>query len=72
MRGKLKVGDKVQIIGLNEEILTREVTGIRKYTDQIDEATVGDNVGITLKDITREQLQRGHVLAKSYSIVAST
>lgn len=72
VRGKLKVGDKVQIIGLNEEILTREVTGIRKYTDQIDEATVGDNVGITLKDITREQLQRGQVLAKPNSIVAST
>lgn len=72
MRGKLKVGDKVQIIGLNEEILTREVTGIQKYKDQIDEATVGDNVEITLKDITREQLQRGQVLAKPNSIVAST
>lgn len=71
-RGKLKVGDTVQIIGLSEEILTTEVTGIEMFREQKDEATVGDNAGIVLKDITREQVQRGQVLAKPNSIVAST
>lgn len=71
-RGKLKVGDTVQIIGLSEEILTTEVTGIEIFIEQKDEATVGDNAGIVLKDITREQVQRGQVLAKPNSIVAAT
>ena len=71
-RGKLKVGDTVQIVGLSEEILTTEVTGIEMFREQKDEATVGDNAGIVLKDITREQVQRGQVLAKPNSIVAST
>lgn len=71
-RGKLNVGDTVQIIGLSEEILTAEVTGIEMFRSQKDEATVGDNVGILLKDITREQVQRGQVLEKQNSIVAAT
>lgn len=71
-RGKLNVSDTVQIIGLSEEILTAEVTGIEMFRSQKDEATVGDNVGILLKDITREQVQRGQVLAKQNSIVAAT
>lgn len=71
-RGKLNVGDTVQIIGLSEEILTAEVTGIEMFRSQKEEATVGDNVGILLKDITREQVQRGQVLAKQNSIVAAT
>lgn len=71
-RGKLKIGDTVQIVGLSEEILTTEVTGIEMFREQKDEATVGDNAGIVLKDITREQVQRGQVLAKPNSIVAAT
>lgn len=71
-RGKIKVGDTVQIVGLNEEILTTEVTGIEMFRQQKDEATIGDNAGLVLKDITREQVQRGQVLAKTNSIVAAT
>lgn len=71
-RGKLRVGDTVQIVGLSEEILTTEVTGIEMFREQKDEATVGDNAGIVLKNITREQVQRGQVLAKPNSIVAAT
>ena len=71
-RGKIKVGDTVQIVGLSEEILTTEVTGIEMFRQQKDEATVGDNAGLVLKDITREQVQRGQVLAKPNSIVAAT
>lgn len=70
-RGKVKVGDTVQIIGLDQEILTTEVTGIEMFREQKDEATIGDNAGIVLKDITREQVQRGQVLAQQNSIVAA-
>lgn len=72
-RGKLKVGDTVQIVGLSEEILTTEVTGIEHLREQKEEITIGDIAsGIFLKDITSEQVQRGQVLAKPNSIVAST
>lgn len=70
-RGTVKIGDKVQIIGLNQEILTAEVTGIEMFRTTNNEATIGDNAGILLKDITREQVQRGQVLAKPNSIVAA-
>ena len=70
-RGTVKIGDKVQIIGLNQEILTAEVTGIEMFRSTNNEATIGDNAGILLKDITREQVQRGQVLAKPNSIVAA-
>ena len=71
-RGKIKVGDIVQIIGLDQEILTTEVTGIETFREQKDEATVGDNADLVLKDISREQVLRGQVLAKPNSIVAAT
>lgn len=72
-RGKLKVGDIVQIVGLNENTLTTEVTGIEKFGEQKVESTiVGDNVAIVLRNITKEQVQKGQVLAKPNSIVAAT
>jgi len=71
-RGKIKVGDTVQIIGLGQEILSTEVTGIEMFRQTLDEAKAGDNAGIVLKDITREQVQRGQVLAQQNSIVAAT
>ena len=71
-RGKIKVGDTVQIVGLSEEILTTEVTGIEKFRKSLDFAQAGDNVGIFLKGITKEQVQFGQVLAKPNSIVAAT
>ena len=71
-RGTVKVGDKVQIIGLNEEILTTEVIGVEMFREQKDKATIGENAGIILKDVTRDQVARGQILAKPNSIVAST
>ena len=70
-RGTVKIGDTVQIVGLNQEILTAEVIGIEMFKSINDGATIGDNPGILLKDITREQVQRGQVLAKPNSIVAA-
>jgi len=71
-RGKVKVGDSVQIIGINKEIITTKVVSIKTFRDTLEEASIGDNVGIILKDITRDQLERGQVLAQPNSIIAST
>lgn len=71
-RGKVKVGDIVQIIGLSKEILTTEVMEVQLTRNKIiDEATVGDSIGILLKDIAKDQVQRGQVLAKPNSIKAA-
>lgn len=71
-RGTVKVGDTVQIVGLNDEVKTAIVSGIEMFRKQEDYAVTGDNAGILLKDITREEVVRGQVLAKPNSILAST
>src|SRR6188474_2538197 len=66
-RGKIKVGDKVEIIGLRE---TREtvVTGVEMFRKLLDEAQAGDNVGLLLRGVDKEALERGMVLALPKSI----
>src|SRR6187431_2215678 len=66
-RGKVKVGDKVEIIGLRE---TREtvVTGVEMFRKLLDEAQAGDNVGLLLRGVDKEALERGMVLALPKSI----
>ena len=71
-RGKVKVGDTVQIVGLNVEPLTTAVIGIEMFRQTKDEAIIGDNVGILLRGIAKEQVQIGQVLAKPNSIEAAT
>jgi elongation factor Tu len=66
-RGKVKVGDKVEIIGLRE---TREtvVTGVEMFRKLLDDAQAGDNVGLLLRGVDKEALERGMVLAHPKSI----
>jgi elongation factor Tu len=66
-RGKIKVGDKVEIIGLRE---TREtvVTGVEMFRKLLDEAQAGDNVGLLLRGIDKDDLERGMVLAWPKSV----
>lgn len=71
-RGTVKIGDKVQIIGLDKEIITAEVAGIEKFKEVLEEAKIGENVAILLKNITSDQVEKGQVIAKPNSIVAST
>lgn len=67
-RGTIKVNDTVQIIGLKNEIKTTTVTGIEMFRKNLDTATTGDNVGLLLKGIEREEVERGQVLAKPNTI----
>ena len=71
-RGSVKVGDEVQIIGIRDEVLTAKVAGIEMFRQQLDYAEAGDNAGILFTDISREDVERGQVLAKPNSIAAKT
>jgi len=70
-RGRVKVGDKVEIEGLTE---TREtvVTGVEMFRKLLDEGQAGDNVGCLLRGMKREEVERGQVLAKPGSITPHT
>ncbi|MDW8326869.1 MAG: elongation factor Tu [Anaerolineales bacterium] len=67
-RGTVKVGDPLEIIGLREEKLTTVCTGVEMFHKVLDQGEAGDNVGVLLRGIERDQVQRGMVLAKPGSI----
>jgi len=71
-RGKIKVGDEIQIIGMKDEIKKTVVTGIEMFRKLLDEAVAGDNVGALLRGVTRQEVERGQVLAQPSSITPHT
>ncbi len=71
-RGKLKVGDAVEIVGLAKEPKATVATGIEMFRKLLDEGQAGDNVGVLLRGIEKKDLQRGHVLAAPKSITPHT
>ena len=68
-RGKVKVGETIDIIGINETKSTT-VTGIEMFQKTLDEGFAGDNVGILLRGVQKTDIQRGMVLAKPGTIKA--
>lgn len=71
-RGEVKVNDKVELVGLSEKSRDLVVTGVEMFNKSMDNAIAGDNVGILLRGIKREEIQRGQVLAKPKSIKPHT
>ena len=67
-RGTVKVGDKVQIVGLMDEPKETTVTGVEMFRKLLDLAEAGDNIGALLRGIDRKDIERGQVLAKPGSI----
>ncbi len=67
-RGVLKMGDVVEIVGMEEEPKSTTVTGIEMFRKTMDECVAGDNVGTLLRGVDRTEIQRGQVLAKPGSI----
>ncbi|MCT7756553.1 MAG: elongation factor Tu [Lactobacillus iners] len=65
-RGTVKIGDEVEIVGLTDEKST--VTGLEMFRKTLDLGEAGDNVGVLLRGIDRDQIERGQVLAKPGSI----
>ena len=67
-RGVVKVGDTVEIVGIKEKSRDVVVTGVEMFRKQLDEAQAGDNIGALLRGVTREDIERGQVLAKAGTI----
>jgi len=70
-RGKIKVGDEVEIVGFKETQKT-VVTGVEMFRKILDEGQAGDNIGVLLRGIKREEVERGQVLAAPGSITPHT
>jgi len=71
-RGKCRVGEEVEIVGLNEGPKKTTVTGIEMFRKLLDEGMAGDNVGLLLRGIDKTTIQRGQVVAKPGSIKPHT
>ena len=67
-RGTVKVGDEVEIIGLTTERRKVVVTGVEMFKKLLDQAEAGDNVGLLLRGVQRDEIERGQVLAKPGTI----
>jgi elongation factor Tu len=71
-RGLVKVGDEVEIVGLSDKSRKTTCTGVEMFNKTLDQGQAGDNVGILLRGIKREDIERGQVLAKPGSITPHT
>jgi elongation factor Tu len=67
-RGIVRVGDAVEIVGLREQPLKSTCTGVEMFNKTLDQGQAGDNVGILLRGVEKEAIERGMVLAKPGSI----
>jgi elongation factor Tu len=71
-RGRIKVGEGVEIVGLIEQPLTSTVTGVEMFRKLLDEGEAGDNAGLLLRGIEKTQIRRGMVICKPGSITPHT
>ena len=71
-RGQVRVGDVVEIVGIEEETKNTTVTGVEMFRKLLDYAEAGDNIGALLRGVSREEIQRGQVLAKPGTITPHT
>ena len=71
-RGTLKLNDEVELIGIKEDSRKTVVTGIEMFRKLLDYAEAGDNVGLLLRGVNREDIVRGQVLAKPGSVTCHT
>jgi elongation factor Tu len=71
-RGKVKVGEEIEIVGLRAESLKRVVTGVEMFKKLLDEGQAGDNIGVLLRGTEKKEIERGMVLAKPGSITPHT
>ena len=71
-RGTVKVSDTVEIVGLAAENKTTVVTGVEMFHKLLDQAEAGDNVGLLLRGVAKNEIERGQVLCKPGSIKPHT
>ena len=71
-RGKLKVNEEVEIVGIKEKAIKTTVTGVEMFRKLLDYAEAGENVGLLLRGTKREEVERGQVVVKPGSITPHT
>ncbi|OED34176.1 translation elongation factor Tu [PVC group bacterium (ex Bugula neritina AB1)] len=71
-QGVVKVGDSVEIVGIKEEIQKTTVTGVEMFRKEMDQGEAGDNVGLLLRGIEKDDIERGQVIAAPGSITPHT
>ena len=71
-QGQLRLGEEVEIVGIEKQTRKTVVTGIEMFRKMLDEAQAGDNAGILLRGIKKDDVQRGQVLAKPGSVTPHT
>jgi elongation factor Tu len=71
-RGEIRTGDAIDIVGLRDEIMTSVCTGVEMFHKTLDYGMAGDNVGLLLRGINRDEVERGMVIAKPKSITPHT
>jgi elongation factor Tu len=71
-RGKVHIGDEVEIIGLTKETRRTIVTGVEMFNKTLTEGQAGDNIGVLLRGVEKKDLERGQVIAKPGSITPHT
>ena len=71
-RGRIKVGEAIEIVGLMEKPLTSTVTGVEMFKKLLDQGEAGDNAGLLLRGIEKNQIRRGMVLCKPGTITPHT
>ncbi|HXL04740.1 MAG TPA: elongation factor Tu [Bacillota bacterium] len=71
-RGSVKVGEQVEIVGLTDESRTTVVTGVEMFRKTLEQGVAGDNIGVLLRGVEKDEIERGQVLAKPGSIKPHT
>ena len=71
-RGKVKVGEEIEILGLAKDPKKSTVTGVEMFRKTLDDGQAGDNVGILLRGVEKEDIERGQVLAKPGTVTTHT
>jgi elongation factor Tu len=71
-RGRVKVGEPVELVGLREKTMNSVVTGVEMFHKSLDEGIAGDNAGLLLRGINRDDVERGMVISKPGSITPHT
>jgi elongation factor Tu len=71
-RGRIKLGEEVEIVGFRAEPRKTVVTGLEMFRKVLDEAVAGDNIGILLRGVERDDVERGMVIAKPGTIKPHT
>lgn len=71
-RGTVKVGEEIEIVGIQEETKKSVVTGVEMFRKLLDSAQAGDNIGALLRGVDRNQIERGQVLVKPGSVKPHT